>query len=51
MGESLKELNEAVYTAGIESLSNAALPRAKASDDEAPADPEAEKRRPSMPPN
>jgi hypothetical protein len=50
MGDSLKELNEAVYTAGIESLSNAALPKAKASDDDAPVDPEAEKRRPSMPP-
>jgi hypothetical protein len=39
--DSLKELNEAVYTAGIESLSNAAPAKAKPADDssETPAEP------------
>jgi hypothetical protein len=36
--DSLKELNEEVYTAGIESLTNTAAPKAKAGDDDnAPA--------------
>jgi len=34
MGESLKEMNEEVYTAGIESLSNAAAGKGKAADDD-----------------
>lgn len=32
--DSLKELNEEVYTAGIESLTNTAAPKAKAGDDD-----------------
>lgn len=48
MGEALKELNEEVYTAGVESLSNSAVAKAKASDEDTPpADPD---RSPSMPP-
>jgi hypothetical protein len=35
--DSLKELNEEVYTAGIESLTNTAAPKAKADDDNAPS--------------
>jgi hypothetical protein len=35
--DSLKELNEEVYTAGIESLTNAATPKAKTDDDNTPA--------------
>jgi hypothetical protein len=38
MTESLKELNEEIYTAGIESLSNAAAAKAPANDDEAKPD-------------
>jgi len=38
MNESLKELNEAVFTAGIESLTNSAEEKAKGSDDEASSD-------------
>jgi len=34
MGESLKEMNEEVFTAGIESLSNAAASKGKATDDD-----------------
>jgi hypothetical protein len=40
LGESLKELNESVYTGGIESLSNAASDKPKASDEESAADTE-----------
>lgn len=48
MGEALKELNEEVYTAGIESLSNSAVAKAKATDEDTPpADPD---KSPSMPP-
>jgi hypothetical protein len=36
MQESLKELNEEVYTAGIEALSNAATPKSKVSEEPAP---------------
>ena len=38
MNESLKELNEEVYTAGIEALSNAAAAKSKPADETAPAD-------------
>ena len=51
MTESLKELNEEVFTAGIESLSNTAAAKGKAteedmsgSDSEAHADPDAPKK-------
>ncbi|HEY3815775.1 MAG TPA: hypothetical protein VGL81_01310 [Polyangiaceae bacterium] len=51
MSESLKEMNEEVYTAGIESLSNAGAAKAKASDDDSSgsdsdshADPDAPKK-------
>jgi hypothetical protein len=40
LGESLKELNESVFTAGIESLTNAAVDKPKASDDEPSGDSE-----------
>jgi hypothetical protein len=36
LGESLKELNEEVYTAGVESLANSAAPSKGKGDDEAP---------------
>jgi hypothetical protein len=36
LGESLKELNEEVYTAGIEALSNTGSPKAKPTDDTSP---------------
>jgi hypothetical protein len=36
--DSLKELNESVYTAGIESLTNSGAPKAKATGDDVPPD-------------
>jgi hypothetical protein len=50
LGETLKELNEEVYTGGIESLTNTAVAKAKPHEDDVPPDSQSEKTRPSMPP-
>jgi hypothetical protein len=51
MADSLKELNEEVYTAGIQALANTATPKVKSDTDSTP-DPDADpSKKPSMPPS
>lgn len=50
LGDTLKELNEEVYTAGIESLGNAATPKTPSADDST-SPPPASDTTPAMPPS